>query len=97
MGAGHRAGPPRGQGRVRPENVTIASARRKRLPAGAFARRIRYRYRVGAAGIAAKGAICEVRPMLLSAILLLIVLFALPLVLDHGGSFREVDDERDRR
>ncbi len=34
--------------------------------------------------------------MLLSAILLLIVLFALPLVLDHGGSFREVDDERDR-
>lgn len=35
-------------------------------------------------------------PMLASAILLLIVLFALPLVLDHGGSFREVDDERGR-
>jgi len=35
--------------------------------------------------------------MLISAILLLIVLFALPAVLDHGGSFREVDDERGRR
>ena len=34
--------------------------------------------------------------MLGSAILLLIVLFALPAVLDHGGSFREVDDERER-
>jgi len=33
--------------------------------------------------------------MLISAILLLIVLFALPAVLDHGGSFREVDDQRD--
>lgn len=35
--------------------------------------------------------------MLTSAILLLIVLFALPAVLDHGGSFREVDDERERQ
>ena len=35
--------------------------------------------------------------MVTSAILLLIVLFALPLVLDHGGSFREVDDEREER
>ena len=34
--------------------------------------------------------------MLASAILLLIVIFALPLVLDHGGSFREIDDERER-
>ncbi len=34
--------------------------------------------------------------MATSAVLLLIVLFALPAVLDHGGSFREVDEERDR-
>ena len=34
--------------------------------------------------------------MVLSAVLLLIVIFALPAVLDHGGSFREVDDERER-
>jgi len=34
--------------------------------------------------------------MLLSAILMIVVLFALPAVLDHGGSFREVDDERER-
>lgn len=32
--------------------------------------------------------------MLASAILLPVVLFALPLVLDRGGCFREVDGER---
>lgn len=35
-------------------------------------------------------------PMLESAILFLVVLFALPAILDHDGSFREVDDERGR-
>jgi hypothetical protein len=35
--------------------------------------------------------------MVTGAILLLIVLLALPAVLDHGGSFREVDDERKGR
>jgi hypothetical protein len=33
---------------------------------------------------------------LVSMIGFLIVLFGLPLVLDHGGSFREVDEEENR-
>jgi len=33
--------------------------------------------------------------MALSALLLIFVLLALPAILDHGGSFREVDDARE--
>jgi len=34
--------------------------------------------------------------MLASALIMIFVLFALPAVLCHGGSFREVDEERKR-
>jgi hypothetical protein len=34
--------------------------------------------------------------MLASAVIMVFVLLALPAVLCHGGSFREVDEERDK-